>query len=133
MATYASPAHTRDLLVKLCGLLGSDFEGERAAAALKITAVLQHARWRWDDILRQPGVPEAPGFRSTAERPPDREERFGQEPRRTTSPLDWRADLACCQRYDAYLTEGEGDYVAALGAVIASGRACLRAADSVTL
>jgi hypothetical protein len=51
----------RDKLVKVLGMLGSDHEGERAAAALKADRHLRGLGLQWDDIIARPGeAPEAP-------------------------------------------------------------------------
>jgi hypothetical protein len=46
-------------LYKICGLLGSDHDGERAAAALKASRMLQGASLTWSDVLK-PSEPSAP-------------------------------------------------------------------------
>jgi hypothetical protein len=38
-------------LAKLCGLLSSDHDGERAAAAAKITADMKRLKLTWYDLL----------------------------------------------------------------------------------
>ena len=39
-------------LAKFCGLLGSNHEGERAAAALKATEALQSMGLTWEDLVK---------------------------------------------------------------------------------
>lgn len=119
--TRANSADTKNLLVKLCGMLGSDFEGERAAAALKVTLLLRRAGLRWDDVLALPGAScrPAPG------------EGRGWE----AGPIytDWRADLACCARHRSLLSAAERDYVGQLRALLGAGRTAIRAADRTRL
>jgi hypothetical protein len=45
MASSTSPVETRDLLVKLLGMLGSEYDGERASAALKVAGLIRNAGW----------------------------------------------------------------------------------------
>jgi hypothetical protein len=47
----------RDRLVKLLGLLGSNHQGERAAAALKADQHLRALGLSWGDIIAQPSEP----------------------------------------------------------------------------
>jgi hypothetical protein len=54
-----------DRLVKLCGMLGSSFPGERAVAAAKASEFLRERELTWEQVLRprwaeQPPLP-APG------------------------------------------------------------------------
>jgi hypothetical protein len=58
----------RDKLVKLCGLLGSEHHGERAAAALKADRHLRGLGLTWGDVIAPLG--EAP--------PPPREASWQQ-------------------------------------------------------
>src|SRR5437763_1435766 len=136
VAVSATPPDARDLLVKLCGMLGSDFEGERAAAALKITGLLRHLGWSWDQLLHWPGA-------TTGARTPARDaaqaasaaaQRCREHWKRGGPGLsDWRADLACCRRYGAYLTDTELAYVTELVSLVESGRATLRSDDHAKL
>jgi hypothetical protein len=48
-----------DKLVKVCGLLASDHDGERAAAARQAVKMLQAAGLTWGDIIR-PAQPVPP-------------------------------------------------------------------------
>jgi hypothetical protein len=133
MTISASPSDARDLLVKLCGMLGSDFEGERAVAALKVTTMLRQIGWSWDDVLHPPGG--APRHEAAA--PPVRE--ASDRPERPSWQhyaggfADWRADLACCKRYEILLTAVERAFVCDLTDTLARGRAGLRSSDHVRL
>jgi hypothetical protein len=60
-----------DRLAKLCGLLGSPHEGERAAAALKATELLGAMKMSWADLVGAASgkaPPEPTSF--TTRRPP---------------------------------------------------------------
>jgi hypothetical protein len=134
MAVSASAEDTKDLLVKLCGMLGSQFDGERAVAALKVTSLLHQAGWRWEEILHPPRsapadrVPEA----DVPQRPSEACHDF-KDSRPGAVFSDWRADLACCRRHDAYLRAAERGYVAELLSVLDRGRVVLRLDDRTRL
>jgi len=49
MEQSALSADGRDLFVKLCGMLGSDHDGERARAARMATSFLQDRSLTWGD------------------------------------------------------------------------------------
>jgi hypothetical protein len=48
-------------LVKLCGMFGSEFEGERATAAEFADRLVREAGWTWQDVLTPP-APRARGL-----------------------------------------------------------------------
>lgn len=114
-----SPSH-RELLVKLCGMLASDFDGERAAAALKASRFLRERALTWGEVIA-----------------PDAGERIriqtgSAAPRPSRPPpgsLDWRADLAMCRNCREWLTDQER----ALVDVVASSRRRPDRVDGVTL
>jgi len=73
---------------RLVGVLdrpGSDFDGERSAAALLTARMVREAGLVWNDIITEPEVSR----------------------RRDTLPADWRADLDLAQRYFHLCTEWE--------------------------
>lgn len=128
MSSLASAFTTRDLLLKLCGMLSSEHHGERAAAALKITALLQRAGLRWDDLLSG----SAPWLGSQSEEPGP--ERHPTEVRTACKRwIDWRADLAFCRRYQDWLSDADLAYVNGLFQTVRSGRAGLRASDHTSI
>ena len=43
---------TAQLVVKLCGMFGSDQIGERATAAAKADAILREHKLTWQDVIR---------------------------------------------------------------------------------
>src|SRR3546814_18882226 len=47
----------RQRLAKVCGLLGSDHDGERASAAVAATAIIRNAGLTWEQIILG-GAPE---------------------------------------------------------------------------
>ncbi|GAC1340793.1 MAG: hypothetical protein NVSMB18_11530 [Acetobacteraceae bacterium] len=112
------------MLVKLCGMLGSDFEGERAAAALKIAGLLRETGLRWDDILTLPSTTTHHDPVASGSSKPTWSDR-------ASGPMfvDWRADLACCTRHRARLTKAELDHVDGLRIVLRTGRSTIRSSD----
>jgi len=53
----ALPARDLDRLIKLCGLLTSDADGERATAARMASDLLRAHRLTWAEVLRAGGAP----------------------------------------------------------------------------
>jgi hypothetical protein len=71
--------HSVDRLRKLCGMLGSQHDGERATAAAKADAFVRSLGLSWGDVIGVPIVPEhSPRIRSWRAEP------------------DWRDLLAFC-------------------------------------
>jgi hypothetical protein len=77
------PAATAARLVKVCGLLGSDFDGERAEAARRATQILRDAGLTWRDLVAA----------SPASRPAPREPREGRD---SATPFDHVATVRKC-------------------------------------
>jgi hypothetical protein len=50
----ALPPPTVAKLAKVCGLLGSDHDGERANAAAQATRLLKEAGLTWEEFVRRP-------------------------------------------------------------------------------
>ena len=88
----ALPPADADRLVKILGLLGSSFDGERAAAALKASQFLRERNLTWPDIIR-PALP-----------PPDAPPRH--EPPYRPSP-SWRQTVDLCMCDATLLTNWE--------------------------
>lgn len=104
--TMARPltAAERAKLVGILGRLGSDFDGERAAAGLLASRLLRDRGLSWDDVIHAPGSRQA-------HRPPC------PEPPPAAGPgTAWRDDLAFCQRHMAELDEWPADFVASISA-----------------
>ena len=55
---FALPDHPTDRLVRICGMLGSAHDGERAAAALLADRFVRDAGLTWEDVIR-PAAPPA--------------------------------------------------------------------------
>ena len=100
------PPDARDMLAKLCGMLGSDYDGERAVAAAKATSLLRRHGLTWSDLFQPDRASPDP------------------DPRET----DWWMDLGLCQRHADLLTTWEADFIISLGRftrLSAKQRACL--------
>ncbi|MCP1335157.1 hypothetical protein [Futiania mangrovi] len=82
---------TRDRLAKLLGMLGSDHDGERAAAGLKADRLVKKIGASWYDILK-------PQETTRAADPVWRD------------PRDWREALALCLRYSEWLNDWEDEF-----------------------
>jgi len=100
-----SPAN-RDFLVKLCGMLGSEHDGERAAAALKASNFLRERTLTWNEVIQVLGAQEPIQHVRPATAKDDA--------RRTVRSIDWRADLAMCRNCRLSLTHVERDFIDAL-------------------
>ena len=48
------PEAKRQLLVKICGMLGSNHDGERAAAGAQADALIRQLNLQWDDVIAPP-------------------------------------------------------------------------------
>ena len=59
---------TVDRLAKLCGMLGSAHDGERAAAAMKATAMLQSLGMTWRELVEAAAMPSGSNSRTIEER-----------------------------------------------------------------
>lgn len=60
------PAPDRERLCKLCGMLASPYDGERANAARMATELLQRHKLTWSDLIASPAMPSAGSGCSTA-------------------------------------------------------------------
>jgi hypothetical protein len=58
--------HSAERLAKLCGMLGSEHDGERATAAAKADAFVRSLGLTWPDIIAPSLVPHVPWIRSPA-------------------------------------------------------------------
>lgn len=70
-------------LRRLCGLLASDYDGERATAARMATALLRRLGLRWADVVHPPCLP----------------------------PPEWRELVDLCLSYRELLSEWEIDFL----------------------
>lgn len=87
---------------KLCGLLGSDQIGERAAAALKCTELLKVHGLTWSDVT----LPV-----SGADVPAQRREAMGSQMRQTTEQME-RDAHAAMREFSETLHKGRADRAA---------------------
>ncbi len=86
----------RNRLVAILGRLGSDFDGERAAAGLLASRIIKGNNLTWDDIV----LPVALSHDDTAR----------------SRPPTWRADVQLCQRYTGGLRPWERGFIAPVAA-----------------
>jgi hypothetical protein len=89
--TTTLESSTAITLIKLCGLLGSDHAGERAAAALKADKLVRASGATWADVIRVP------------------QNRTEDQP-----PRDWRAMRDYCAAHFYSLRERDRDFVDSL-------------------
>lgn len=102
--TMARPltAAERTKLVGILGRLGSDHDGERAAAGLLASRLLRSRGLCWDDLLPPPGTGRAG--------PPPR-----PEPPPAAGPgTAWRDDLALCKRHLAELDTWPAEFIVSI-------------------
>jgi hypothetical protein len=93
MAAHLPPEkHKR--LVQFCGMLGSNFAGERAIAAKKATELLIEHQLTWETFLNGANGTAQPEFEWTASR-----------------PVAWREKARECQEYPDELTEWETEFI----------------------
>jgi hypothetical protein len=74
-------------LIKMLSRLGSEFDGERAAAGLKVTEFLRRHGLTWKDILLTPETPK---------------------------PIGWRDKVRACQAHQHCLNTRERAFVSSL-------------------
>jgi hypothetical protein len=106
-----------DRLAKVCGLLGSDHDGERASAAFQATKLLRSAGITWREFV------EAAAWKAMSQEQV-RAKPVKPPPKRKPSPPpptkpDWRVMVGICTRWGDRLEEWERRYVSHLKA---SGR-----------
>jgi hypothetical protein len=90
----------RTKLVAILGRLGSDFDGERAAAGLLASRMLKTIGASWDDVVRsdQGGPAGRTNRPSPSWAPP------------------WHSDVALCQRHEGWLRPWERGFIASVAA-----------------
>jgi hypothetical protein len=84
------PIQAKDMerLSRVCGMLGSDYEGERANAAAAATRILRGAGWCWSDVIER-------AMRSEQQTAGDRARRSSEPPRLAPHLLArWALDSA---------------------------------------
>jgi hypothetical protein len=92
-------ADDANLLVKLCGMLGSAHIGERAAAAAKADQLLRSRGLRWNDVIVTPSQATTTKSAKRSPWPP---------------PPEWWDQLTFCLDHRDLLTEREQDFVDSL-------------------
>lgn len=85
------PPPDRNRLVAILGRLGSDFDGERAAAGLLATRMLQGLGLQWDEVVAPPAIADS--------RP---------------APKSWRAEVYAAMDAADVLSPWENDFLANL-------------------
>jgi hypothetical protein len=100
MNAILSPAE-RNRLIAILGMLGSDFDGERASVALMASRLLKNAGLVWADVVV---VPQA--------RP--RQERPRHDPSDPFPGRSWYDIAARCGEYPQYLDAWELEFIEGL-------------------
>ena len=95
MAASLTPAE-RTKLVGILARLGSDFDGERAAAALLANRMVKAKGLSWADLIGEPSK--------------DRIDEPSPGP-----SMGWVADLAFCRRHIGSLSGKDGEFIISLG------------------
>jgi hypothetical protein len=83
---------TAERVVRICGLLTSNYAGEVANAASLATRIFEEHGWSWEQVVRTGIAAPPPQYR----------------------PVDWRAAATACLRRADLLTAWEQDFVASL-------------------
>ncbi len=98
----ALSAADRTKLVHVLGMLGSDYDGERAAAGLAANRIIKNAGTTWQEVLleqkQRPARPVPPTGRGN----------FREEP-------IYASDMDLCRRHLEHLTPWERDFTRSLG------------------
>jgi hypothetical protein len=89
-------------LVKLLGMLGSNHDGERAAAALKANALVREHGLVWSDV-----IPATPEPRSSSYRQ-EHAKRWNDD---AGADLDWRTMRGFCAQHSNLLRSREQEFI----------------------
>jgi len=100
--TAALPSAVRERLIKLCGLLTSEHDGERATAARMASDVLRQNRLTWRELL----MAEGPCRVCAAREARESEQRRGWA-ESEWARADWRQLARHCIAHPDVLTEWE--------------------------
>ena len=100
------PPAKRDLLIKLLGMLGSSFEGERANAAAMVDKLMREHKLTWDQLLNGVSYQQQQG-------PPSRPS--GRADGKDDTPEGWAAMHSYACEHDGDLTEWELDFLESIG------------------
>ena len=90
------PAATSELdkLARILGMLGSEHDGERAAAGLLATRTVREMGTTWSELLRPPATPHL---------------------ERNPAAIGWRTMVAVCRSRPDLLSAWEREFVASVG------------------
>jgi hypothetical protein len=91
----------RDRLIAILGMLGSDFDGERASAALMASRLLKNAGLVWADVVVVPQIGS-------------RQERQRHGPSDPFPGRSWYDIAARCGEYPQYLDAWELEFIEGL-------------------
>ncbi len=106
MSELAAEQMTR--LIKILGLLASDRDGERAAAAWQASRIIKSAGLTWEEVLARPSLP------------PPHLNRAASDPQRPDAV--WFDDARLAQRHVAELTPWERQFIAKIAFLITLSR-----------
>lgn len=95
MGVMPVPPDLAAKLAKVLGMLGSDFDGEIAAAGRRANAMVKSAGLTWDEVI----APPVPALQEPYRAP--------RRWRRTTSPSD---TAALCLQWSEVLTDWEAEF-----------------------
>jgi hypothetical protein len=103
MSTQAQlPPAARDKFLRICGMLGSAFDGERASAALLASRMLKDAGLAWVDVVCIPEM--ISGLRQGAPRRDRDADPFGGR--------DWRYIATRCRQFPHLIDAWEDRFLA---------------------
>ncbi len=91
-------------LAKLCGMLGSNHDGERASAGLLADRLVREAGLTWADVIGAPSEPQ----------PPPKPEPPPPQPDEDDWLEDWREVAAACLAQEHRLNTWERTFLAGL-------------------
>jgi hypothetical protein len=105
----ALPPADRERLIKLLGILGSDFDGEVAAAGRKAAEFLRQRKLTWENVLSAQSLATTPA-------PPPRRETRRDNNCLSDWPTHWLGALAVCIRHSAddRVTDWERSFIGSL-------------------
>ena len=96
------PADKLKRLIQFCGMLGSDFPGERANAAKMANDLLREHKLTWEEALggakpngANPFTPPPPGWKSS-------------------KPVAWREQARECLEYPDEMSSWEAEFLASI-------------------
>ena len=96
------PQAERDKFLRICGMLGSNFDGERSSAALLASRMLKDAGLVWADVVC---IPQAGRRREPPRRGRNADPFAGR---------DWRTIATRCRQFPHLLDRWEAEFIAGL-------------------